>query len=290
MRISKLLHLPLLAMAFAIVSHALPPDAADPENPQPQPGVSSTWRRLPLVSRGQIAPNWVQIGAGKFIVDNEAAAIRTDPAPEGLGLLVYKRERFGDCQLRVIFKAKDPKSNSGFYVRIDDGILKQTNNPGAKFVRDAQGKPTPESSKLMEASSEKEEGIWYAVHHGFEIQIAGSGERGTGSVYSLANTTAKPKESADWRTMIVTLQGSKIFVDLDGMRVTTFDSEAKQLPAREIWYQPKREPKRPEHGYIGLQIHEPNDIVWFKEISVRPLPPKPVNLRQTAPESKTTAE
>jgi hypothetical protein len=25
-------------------------------------------------------------------------------------------------------------------------------------------------------------------------------------------------------------------------------------------------------GYIGLQNHDPGDIVWFREISVRPLP------------------
>jgi hypothetical protein len=229
----------------------------------------SSWRPLPLIKNGQVDPSWVHIGYGKFVVDN--GALRTDPAPEGLGLLVFKRERFGDCQLRVVFKPKEERSNSGFYVRIDDGILKQTNNPGAKYIRDSQGKPTAESSKLMEASAEKDESIWYGVNHGFEIQIAGDGESGTGSVYSLAPTTAAKGQPGEWRTMIITLDGTKIFVDLDGKRVTSFDSEAKELPTRKIWYQPKREPKRPTHGYIGLQTHDPNDIVWFKEISVRPL-------------------
>ena len=39
------------------------------------------------------------------------------------------------------------------------------------------------------------------------------------------------------------------------------------------WFEPKREPKRPVAGYIGLQNHDPGDVVWFKEVSVRPLPP-----------------
>ena len=34
---------------------------------------------------------------------------------------------------------------------------------------------------------------------------------------------------------------------------------------------PIREIKRPTHGYIGLQNHDPGDIVWFKEVSVRSL-------------------
>jgi hypothetical protein len=25
-------------------------------------------------------------------------------------------------------------------------------------------------------------------------------------------------------------------------------------------------------GYIGLQNHDPGDVVWFRDISVRPLP------------------
>src|ERR1051326_9173605 len=63
-----------------------------------------------------------------------------------------------------------------------------------------------------------------------------------------------------------------ISVELDGQPASEFDASNKNLPPRKIWYEPKREPKRPQAGYIGLQIHEPGDIVWFKEISVRPLP------------------
>jgi hypothetical protein len=72
--------------------------------------------------------------------------------------------------------------------------------------------------------------------------------------------------------MIVTLAGNRVFVDLDGQRITSFDPASPDLPPRKQWHEPKREPKRPEAGYIGLQNHDPGDIVWFKEIGVRPLP------------------
>ena len=72
--------------------------------------------------------------------------------------------------------------------------------------------------------------------------------------------------------MIITLTGNKILVDLDGQRVTSFDSASPNLPPRKQWHEPKREPKRPESGYLGLQTHDPGDVVWYKEISVRPLP------------------
>jgi hypothetical protein len=231
------------------------------------------WRQIPLISKDKVNAEWVHIGDGRFIVDD--GAIRTDPSPEGLGLLVYQKEKLGDCQIRVVFRTKERGSNSGIYVRLDDGILKQLNNPGAKYDRDAQGKPSPASSELMKASADAEEGIWYGVHHGYEVQIAAGGDpsRGTGSIYSVAPAAGPIKDaSSGWKTMIITLQGTKIDVEFEGNHTTSFDSTTTNLPARKIWWEPKREPKRPEKGYIGLQTHDPKDIVWFKEISVRSLP------------------
>jgi hypothetical protein len=66
-------------------------------------------------------------------------------------------------------------------------------------------------------------------------------------------------------------------VDLDGKRITDFDPKGPNVPARKNWPEPKRERPRPEVGYIGLQNHDPGDIVWFKEVSIRALPTTPVN-------------
>jgi hypothetical protein len=231
------------------------------------------WRPLPLITDGKVDPNWVHVGWGGFVVDD--GALRTEPAAKGLGLLVFKKERLGDCQIRIVFKAKEAKCNSGVYVRLADGILEQVGKPGAAFDRDAAGKISKESMEKMQASADREEGPWYAVHHGYEVQIADTGDpsHGTGAIYSLAPRSGASKQAGEWRTMIVTLAGEKIFVDLDGQRVTSFDPATPDLPARKQWHEPKREPKRPVAGYIGLQNHDPGDVVWFKEVSVRPLPP-----------------
>ena len=237
------------------------------------PKEETGWRTLPLVTDGKVDPAWVHIGWGAFVVED--GMLKTECDPRGLGLLVYKKERLGNCQIRVVFKPKEARSNSGVYVRIDDGVLDQVRQPGAAFERDAAGKPSPESMEKMKASAEREEGPWFAVHRGYEVQIAGGGDplHGTGSLYSLAPVSGQVKKPAgEWRTMIITLAGNKIFVDLDGHRVTHFDSTDSKLPPRKQWHEPKREPKRPQAGYIGLQNHDPGDVVWFKEISVRPLP------------------
>jgi hypothetical protein len=234
------------------------------------------WRALPLVKGGQVDADWVQVGYGKFVVDGEG--IRTEPDERGLGLLLYRPEAFGDCQLRVVYKAKDAKSNSGVFVRIDDGILTRLGEKHVPARRDATGKLTAESLKVFQGASAKEVGPWYAVHHGYEVQLcdAATGNRSrTGAVYSLAPSAALPaKRPTEWREVVITLDGTRILVDIDGKRVTTFDPDGKDVPAEREWYEPKREPKRPAKGYIGLQTHDPGDVVYFKEVSVRPLPRK----------------
>jgi hypothetical protein len=253
----------VLNAAFAC---ALPVLHGAESSPEP------AWQPLPLITDGKVDSNWVHVGWGGFVVDD--GALRTECDPKGLGLLVYGKERFGNCQVRVVFKSKEAKSNSGVYVRIADGILEQAGQPGATFERDAAGKPSKESAQKMQASAEREEGPWFAVHRGYEVQIADGADpfHSTGAIYSLAPSSAASKKAGEWRTMIITLAGDLIFVDLDGQRVTTFNPRSPNLPPQKQWYEPKREPKRPEAGYIGLQNHDPGDIVWFKEVSVRPLP------------------
>jgi hypothetical protein len=230
------------------------------------------WRILPLVDQGRIDSSWSQIGWGGFVVED--GAIRTECDPRGLGLLVYKKERFGNCQIRVVFKPEHVRSNAGVFVRVADGILDQVGKPGAAFDRNEDGKISAASGQQMQESSSREEGPWYAVHRGYEVQIMGAGDpfHRTGAIYSLAPSSgASAKPANEWRSMIITLSGRLVFVDMDGKRVTTFDPESPDVPPAKEWYEPKREAQRPETGYLGLQNHDPGDVVWFKEVAVRPL-------------------
>ena len=217
---------------LGVIGATFPATAAD----------SVGWRTLPLVTGHKIAQGWTHVGWGGFAVDG--GTLRTDCDPRGLGLLVYEKERFGQCQIRVVFKTEKPRSNAGVYVRLADGILAQA------------------------------EGPWYAVHHGYEVQImdsAGPLHR-TGAIYSLAESSAGEPRPGEWRTLLITLDGERILVDLDGRRVAAFDPGSTPLPERTQWYEPRREPARPRAGFLGLQNHDPGDIVWFREVSVRPLP------------------
>jgi len=231
---------------------------------------------LPLIKDGKVDPSWVQVGWGGFAVDD--GSLRTECDEKGMGLLLYRKEKFGNCQIRVVFKARDARSNSGVFVRIDDGIIKRLKEKPAAVRRDKDGKLSKEElKKLMEASA-KEQGPWYAVDHGYEVQICDASDEfhRTGAIYSLASAAPAPKKRPDeWKTMIITLKGNLVLVDIDGKRVTTFDPDSKTVPVDTKWFEPKREPKRPTVGYIGLQNHDPGDVVYFKEVSIRSLADAP---------------
>ncbi len=158
-----------------------------------------------------------------------------------MGLLWYSRERLGNCILRVVYRTGTERSNSGVYVRIAD-------------------KPSDP---------------WYAVHHGFEVQIADGGrpDRGTGSIYTFAKANAQPGKPLDWNTLEITLKGNRVSTSINGVPVADFDAGGLKPLAKEVTGEgdPARGP-RPEAGYIGLQNHDKDSTVFFKEVSVRPLP------------------
>jgi hypothetical protein len=234
------------------------------------------WRSLPLITNGQVDKNWAQIGWGGFTVDGDS--LRTECDAKGMGLLLYTKERFGDCQIRVVYKCKDARSNAGVFIRIDEGILKKLDEKPAGVERKKDGGLAEGSLQRMMEASNKGQGPWFAVHHGYEVQICDASDEyhRTGAIYSLAKAAPIPNQQPDnWKTMVITLKGNLVLVDIDGKHVTTFDSESKDVRSERKWYEPKWEPKRPRSGYIGLQNHDPGDVVYFREVSVRPLTDAP---------------
>jgi hypothetical protein len=239
----------------------------------PLVAAEADWRQIPLIEGGKVAPGWKHVGWGAMKVEGDVLATESDA--RGLGVLVYAKEKLGDCQIRIVYRPKDATSNAGAFIRMEDGILDWIGKDSIAVRRDEQGRLPPGEIEKMQKASETENGAWYAVHHGYEVQMCDTGDalHRTGAVYSLAPSAYEPpKEFSDkWRTMTITLSGNTVRVEQDGKLLSTFDPAGKDLPRRKIWHEPRREPVRPETGYFGLQTHDPGDVVYFKEVSVRPL-------------------
>jgi hypothetical protein len=181
---------------------------------------------------GKDLNGWQHVGPGGFTVVD--GLLETHG---GMGLLWYTRRKIGNAVIRVVFKPVQHTSNSGVFIRIPD-------------------KPTEP---------------WMPVNKGYEVQILGSADdfHCTGVLYSLTKAMARPQKDGQWNTMEITLAGPRTIVVLNGTKVTDY-TEGEPVPSKKKWYEPDRG-RRPDEGYIGLQNHSSDSVVYFKQVAVRPL-------------------
>jgi hypothetical protein len=182
---------------------------------------------------GKDFTGWEHVGPGEVVIDS--GMMRTKG---GMGLLWYTPRRIGNSVIRVVYRTRDKQSNSGIFIRVP---LEPTEP-------------------------------WLPVYKGYEVQIDDNDDdwHATGSLYSLTKVLARPGKAGEWNTMEITLDGPRTIVFLNGVKITDY-TEGQPVPPKKFWYEPDRTPARPREGYIGIQNHKEKDVVWFKEISVRPL-------------------
>lgn len=102
------------------------------------------------------------------------------------------------------------------------------------------------------------------IYHSFEIQIADNGEgiHMSGAVYDAeAPTTNAGKPTGEWNHMKISFVGDHIEVELNGQSVVQWDAEPRGKIADFA-----------EEGYIGLQNHDWNTSIQFRNIYVKELP------------------
>lgn len=196
---------------------------------------NNQWRQL---FNGKDLTGWKHVGPGSMSVED--GLIR---GHGGMGLLYWEGEKFGNCKFRVVWKMEKTNSNSGVFIRI----------------------PIVPFEEMMP--------VWYA----YEVQIDNDPEASgedeyhyTGTLYSMNKPLAKVgKPGPEWNTFEITLDGLRTIVYLNGVKVTDF-TEGDPVPPRKFDFEPFRGP-RPEYGYMGLQNHGEDDVVYFKEVEVKSL-------------------
>jgi hypothetical protein len=199
------------------------------------------WRQL---FNGKDLTGWKHVGPGSQYVED--GLIKSHG---GMGLLYWSGEKFGNCTLKVVFRMEKTNSNSGVFIRIP-----------------------------IEPYEE-----WMPVFYGYEVQIDNQPELSdeddyhyTGMLYSLTKPLAKTgKPGPEWNTMEITLDGLRTIVNLNGVKIMEF-KEGDPVPERKFDFEPFRGP-RPEYGYMGLQNHSDADVVYFREVAVKPLQGKGKN-------------
>jgi len=181
---------------------------------------------------GRDLTGWEQVGPGKFVLED--GALKTTG---GMGLLWFTPRKIGNSTIRVVYKTAAKEANSGVFIRVPE-------------------RPTEP---------------WMPVNRGYEVQIddAVDDSHATGVLYSLTKAMARAGKPGQWNEMEITLDGPRTVVFVNGTKVTDY-TEGQPVPPKVQTVEPDRGP-RPAEGYIGLQNHSDKDVVYFREISVRPL-------------------
>ncbi len=201
-------------------------------------GDPNQWKQL---FDGKDLTGWKHVGPGNMTVED--GWIHTHG---GMGLLYWTGGPIANCVVRVVFKMRDENDNSGVFVRIP-----------------------------LEPREE-----WMPVNYGYEVQIDNHPERGdppednthtTGMLYSLTKPLAENqgKPGPQLNTMEITLDGPHTMVTLNGVKVADY-KEGDPVPEKKFTFEPQRG-RRPNLGWFGLQNHSDNDIVFFKEVAIKPL-------------------
>ncbi|MDH5597949.1 MAG: DUF1080 domain-containing protein [Cyclobacteriaceae bacterium] len=180
---------------------------------------------------GENFEGWTHVGDGEFVI--EEGVLKTTG---GMGLLFYNKEKIENATIKLVYKNPGGK-NSGVYIRIPEV-------------------PTEP---------------WMPVHKGYEVQIDDRGDdyHVTGVLYSFTAAKARPTKADEWNTMEITIRDTNTQVHVNGVLVTDYN-EGEPVPERHEEWEPERGP-RSSSGYFGLQNHADEDVVYFKEISLKKL-------------------
>jgi Domain of Unknown Function (DUF1080) len=196
---------------------------------------AQTWKPL---FNGKDLTGWKHVGGGSRFVENGLLSSKG-----GMGLLYWTGGKLGNCQIKVVYKMQKFNSNAGIFVKVP--------------------------------IEPKEE--WMPVFYGYEVQIDNHPETSgedeyhiSGTLYAFTKPKSKPgKPGPEWNTMLITLDGPRTIVYLNDELVTDY-REGEPVPARKFDFEPYPG-RRPDSGYFGLQNHGDEDVVYFKEVSLRPL-------------------
>lgn len=102
------------------------------------------------------------------------------------------------------------------------------------------------------------------IYESFEIQIydaEAGGVHGTGAAYDAAAAAAgAAKPPGEWNQFRITFVGSELTVELNGQKVLDWQA----APAGKVRSFSSR-------GYVGLQNHDHDSSVWFRNVRVKDL-------------------
>lgn len=177
----------------------------------------------------------------------------------------------------------DGKTTAGWKVnenpdswRVEDGMLVSNGprshlfyiaeKPFKNFHFKAQVKTTPGSNAGIYFHTKYQDEGW--PKYGFECQVNVSHKdpKKSGGLYSVKDVKDPPCKDGEWYTQEIVVKGRNIQLILNGKTLVDYTEPEGQKAFSEDFQ------RRLGEGTIGLQAHDPDSLVYFKDLQIKRLP------------------
>ena len=131
------------------------------------------------------------------------------------------------------------------------------------FEFEAKVMTTPGSNSGIYFHTEFQQDGWPKKGYESQVNISHSDAQKSGGLYGTVEVTDPPAQDNQWHTQYIKVEGKHVIVKINDQTVVDYiepdDVNFPNWPGRKL-----------SHGTFCLQGHDPDSIVYYKDIKVRP--------------------
>ena len=144
-----------------------------------------------------------------------------------------------------------------------DGPVKDHNFKNFEFKADVMTRPGANSGIYFHTAYQQ--GGW--PEKGYEVQVNNSQSdwRRTGSLYNIKDIKEVYVKDGEWFTESFVVKGKHVTISINGKEVVDY-TEPENVERGK-----GQEQRKISSGTFALQAHDPNSIIYFRNIMVKPL-------------------
>lgn len=160
--------------------------------------------------------------------------------------------------------------------RIEDGLL-VSNGPRSHVFYDAkkpfknfhfkaQVKTTKGSNAGIYFHTKFQKEGWPQYGYECQVNVSHKDPKKSGGLYSVKDVANPPVKDDQWYTQEIIVKGNNIKLIIDGKTLVDYtEPEDKKAFSKSF-------ERRLGEGTIGLQAHDPDSLVYFKDLKIKRLP------------------
>jgi len=158
----------------------------------------------------------------------------------------------------IVAQAEKVRSHLFYEGPVQDGVFED-------FELKVDVMTTPGSNGGIYFHTAYQETEW--PQQGYEVQVNNShvNKTRTGSLFAVVDKTDDAARDNEWFTEHITVRGKHIVIKVDGRTIVDY-TEPENVD------HPKWPLRKVGRGTFALQAHDPNSVVYYKNVRVKPIP------------------